>query len=138
MALLNPITTPWKPGLALLSGLCGAAAATWGPVPFCPQGQCPEGQASLQCPEAPSIPRDAWRLRVLGAGVCIQHSQRCYTCEPGLSSYMCNLHSPVGVLQHAMCLPISGCACSWHSGSHTCVLVSFMPGPALTGHTSHL
>lgn len=92
MALLNPIPALWECGLALPSGLCRAAAATWRPVSFCPQGKAPEGLASPQCLEAPSIPRDAWRLRGgvhIGshrgaASVCAQgcllHVQPTFTC----------------------------------------------------------
>lgn len=60
-------------------------------------------------------------------GVCMQHLQRCYICVPGPSSYVCNLHSPVGSFQHAMCLLMYG-----HLGLHMCMLVTFTLGLAFT------
>lgn len=129
MALLNPIPALWECGLALPSGLCKAAAATWKPVSFCPPGKAPEGLASPQCPEAPSIPRDAWRLS-WGAHIVI-HRGAASVCAQG-----CLLHvQPTftgGTFQHAMYLPMCRHACSWHSGPHMCVLIAFTPGPALT------
>lgn len=60
-------------------------------------------------------------------GVCMQRLQRCYISVSGLSSYVCNLHSPVGPFQYAMCLLIYG-----HLGLHICMLVTFTLGLALT------
>lgn len=50
----------------------------------------------------------------------------------GWTVFMCNLHSPVGTFQHAMCLPMHGQACSWYLGPHMCLPVTFTPQTALT------
>lgn len=127
MALLNSITAPWECGLALPSIQCGAVA-TQGPVSLYPHGQSPEGPASPPCPEVHSVP--GGRLEAEGQG-CARSICRgtASVCPP---VFVCNLHSPVGAFQHAMCLPMHGWVCSWYLGPHMCVPVTFTRGPALT------
>lgn len=132
MALLNPITAPWECGLALPSGLCGAPAAIWGPVSFCPHWQSPEGQASSQCPETPSILRNAWRPR--GKGVHAVSKEVLHLCAQGSLLHM----QPTFTCGH---IPACQCTASHAAGIHdpTCVCLSFShQGQPSHGHMPHL
>lgn len=137
MALLNPITAPWECGLVLPSGLRGAAASSWGPLSFCPHRQCPEGQVPLQCPEAPSIPRDAWRLRGGGVHAVISNRRGASSCAWGHLLNATYIHLWV----HSSMPPACQCTDTHAAGiwdsTCVCLLLSHQGQPS-QGHSPHL
>lgn len=91
MALLNLITDPWECELAPPFSLCAMWLLLRGQGPSVLKGsQSPEGKASPQCPEAPSLPQGYLEAGVweCACSVCRGATSVCLGCLHMCATYI--------------------------------------------------